>query len=43
MQTYQMAMLLLFENIDVMTCKEIQVGCVIDISGCGMKLNQIKY
>lgn len=25
MQTYQMAILLLFENVDVMTCKEIQV------------------
>lgn len=26
MQTYQMAILLLFENVDVMTCKEIQVS-----------------
>lgn len=26
MQTYQMAILLLFENVDVMTCKEIQVN-----------------
>lgn len=25
MQTYQMAILLLFENVDAMTCKEIQV------------------
>lgn len=26
MQTYQMAIMLLFEGFDVMTCKEIQVG-----------------
>lgn len=26
MQTYQMAMLLLFENVDVMSCKDIQVS-----------------
>lgn len=26
MQTYQMAILLLFENVNVMTCKEIQVN-----------------
>lgn len=25
MQTYQMAMLLLFENVDVMTCADMQV------------------
>lgn len=27
MQTYQMAMLLLFESVDVMSCKEMQVSC----------------
>lgn len=29
MQTYQMAILLLFENVDVMTCKEIQVNTMV--------------
>lgn len=34
MQTYQMAILLLFENVDVMTCKEIQVSVRILFTKC---------
>lgn len=33
MQTYQMAMLLLFESINVMTCKDIQVSHIYTSNG----------
>lgn len=42
MQTYQMAILLLFENVDVMTCKEIQVRILFHTEGTNYTSNSLR-